>query len=386
LPNVAQVLMKSLSLQDILISLTAFDIAIYNLGDNYLLHGNIFAVSRRHPGIVILHDLVMHHFFSGYYFVELKDQPGYVDELAFAHGQAGRELGQRILAGKMGNVWESETMLQFHMAKAALHGTLGVVTHSEFARREVELFAAYPVTHINFPTPKIFPKSRKSANQDGKIRFLSFGMLNSNKMIDRVIDAIGESSILRERVIYDVIGSGNDDYIKLLHQRIQQQHLEGKVMLHGYQADEVLQRYIQQADVIINLRNPYFGEASWVMLEAAFSAKPTLVWKHGYYDEYPDDTVVKVTSATLLSSLERVATDEALLVQLSKNIRDYALQTFITERYIQQLLEFIGQVRRQIPILQLTDTVSRYIQEIDPQLSDLSRQVAREISHLLPDE
>src|SRR5450432_4369088 len=55
LPHVRQILMKSLSLQDILSSLTAFDLVIYNLGDNYLLHGNIFAVARRYPGIVILH-------------------------------------------------------------------------------------------------------------------------------------------------------------------------------------------------------------------------------------------------------------------------------------------------------------------------------------------
>ncbi len=384
LPNVTQIHLKSTPVSDIVRGLSRFDIAIYNLGDNYLLHGSIFAVARQYPGIVILHDLVMHHFFSGYYFAELNDQAGYVDQLAFAHGEAGRQLGKRVVAGKMGNVWESATMLQFHMAKAALHGSLGVVTHSEFARREVETFAAYPVTHIDFPTPKITAKSRAHANSGGKVQLLSFGMLNSNKMIDRVIDAIGASPTLRARVRYDVIGSGEAAYVKRLHQRIQQHNLQETVHLLGYQADDMLQSAIHQADVIVNLRNPHFGESSWVMLEAAFAGKPTIVWKHGYYDEYPDNTVVKVTDETLVTGLERVVTDGALREQLSRNVQTYAKKTFVTERYCQQLLEFITLVKRQVPILQLTDTVSRYIEEIDPQNTELIRLVATEISSLLP--
>ena len=384
LPNVTQIHLKSTSVSDVVRGLSRFDIAIYNLGDNYLLHGNIFAVARQYPGIVILHDVVMHHFFSGYYLVELNDQAGYVEQLAFAHGEAGRQLGKRILAGKMDNVWESATMLQFHMAKAALHGSLGVVTHSEFARREVETFAAYPVTHIDFPTPKIAAKLRTRANKDSKIQLLSFGMLNSNKMIDHVIDAIGTSPTLRERVRYDVIGSGQDAYVKRLHQRIQQHNLQSTVNLLGYQPDDVLQSAIHQADVIVNLRNPHFGKSSWVMLEAAFAGKPTVVWKHGYYDEYPDNTVVKVTDETLVTGLERVVTDAALREQLSRKVQAYAQQTFVTDRYSQQILDFITLVKRQVPILQLTDTLSRYIQEIDPHNTELTRLAANEISNLLP--
>ena len=63
-------------------------------------------------------------------------------------------------------------MLQFHMAKSALHGSLGVVTHSEFARKQVEAFASFPLIHIYFPTPKIRSKSIPKAF-DGKIHFLS---------------------------------------------------------------------------------------------------------------------------------------------------------------------------------------------------------------------
>jgi hypothetical protein len=47
--------------------LSTYDVIVYNLGDNFEFHGAIYALARRHPGIVVLHDFVMHNFFRGYY-------------------------------------------------------------------------------------------------------------------------------------------------------------------------------------------------------------------------------------------------------------------------------------------------------------------------------
>ena len=92
-----------------------------------------------------------------------------------------------------------------------------------------------------------------------------------------------------------------------------------------------------------------------------------------------------MTDQTLLASFELITTDASLRQQLSENIQRYAKQTFVTERYCQQLLSFIDEVRRQKPILFLTDHLSHYIQEIDPQNQALVQTVANEIAHLLPE-
>src|SRR5271166_4499299 len=54
-------------------TLDRYDVAIYNFGNYLPFHREIFLLSRRHPGICILHDLVMHHFFAAYYFEDLKN-------------------------------------------------------------------------------------------------------------------------------------------------------------------------------------------------------------------------------------------------------------------------------------------------------------------------
>jgi glycosyltransferase involved in cell wall biosynthesis len=271
-------------------------------------------------------------------------------------------------------------MLDYHMAKSALRGCYGAVTHSRFAKRAVEEFAAYPVTHIHFPRPNLDSVGMPEQRPDGKIRFLSFGMLNRNKMIDKIITIIGEHPTLRERVVYNVIGQATSDYTRALEKLIDRFGLAGTVNLLGYQPHAVLRDYIRETDVIVNLRNPHFGESSWVLLEAAFSAKPTLVWKHGYYDEFPDDTVAKVTDDNLVAAVEALATDEAFRQSLSQHILQYAQETFVTERYCQQLLDFAQTARRSRPLLELADTFASKIVENDPTNLALARLVAQELA------
>jgi glycosyltransferase involved in cell wall biosynthesis len=382
LPEQKQLSLLTHSPDKVLHALYEFEVVIYNLGDNYLLHGRIFEICRRHSGIIILHDLVMHHFFSGYYFLDKKDQQGYVKELEYSHGVQGRDLGRRVIDGHAGNIWEDSTMLDYHMAKSALHGCQGVVTHSRFAQDAIEEFAAYPVIHINFPSPALQEFTTPETQQHERTHFLSFGMLNSNKMIDQVISTIGQHPTLREKVVYNIIGKGEESYVRKLRELIERYELDEVVYLLGYQPDETLHKAIYEADVIINLRNPHFGESSWVLLETAFAGKPTMVWKHGYYDEYPDVTVAKVTEKNLSATLEQLARNRELRERLGNAIKQYAHENFRTQDYCRQLLDFVQVVQYHKPWLALTDFMSEKIVEIAPDNSNLAQLVFTEISNL----
>src|SRR5438552_7622114 len=57
--------------------LSAYDLIVYNLGNHLPFHREIFQVARRFSGICILHDFVMHHFFSGYYLEFMKRPQSY---------------------------------------------------------------------------------------------------------------------------------------------------------------------------------------------------------------------------------------------------------------------------------------------------------------------
>src|SRR5713101_5867316 len=70
--------------------LERYDLLIYNFGNYLPYHGEIYALSRRRPGICILHDFVMHHFFAAY-FRENDRTPGtHALVMERVYGQGGR--------------------------------------------------------------------------------------------------------------------------------------------------------------------------------------------------------------------------------------------------------------------------------------------------------
>ncbi|MFQ3567391.1 MAG: glycosyltransferase [Aggregatilineales bacterium] len=372
-------------------ALTASDVAIYNLGNYYPYHGIIWDYSRRFPGICILHDFVMHPFFIDYYTQQRRDHIGYLREVTYAHGEAGRALGEKVVRGEVNSMffWSSPTLLDYSMAKAALRGAEGAVVHSAYALGRLTEFSGFPVKHIQFPTPTIahHPLAKSAPPQPREtVKLLTYGMINPNKCVDQVIEAIGTSSVLRSQISYDVIGKLEPTYERLLHSHIDKYSLQEHITLHGYQPDETLYQMMADADIIINLRNPHYGESSWSLLEAAFFGRATMVWKHGYYDEFPDNAVVKVNSLdTLRDELEKLVSNAQERHRRAERLRAYAESTFVTERYCEELLNFIERIQRQRPLLGLADFAAEQLYLLGAESdSNVVRRVADEVDRLRP--
>ncbi len=377
------------SLETICDWINPFDIIIYNLGDHLYLHQKAYETMQRRTGIVILHDLVMHHFFYGYYLLVKKDVEAYVRALFVAHGPQGAIFGQSVAKRDSDDVWFSPDILKFHMAQVALDGACGVVVHSQFARQSIVPFSAYPVKHINFPNYSQSPASavpstapNRSSHLDRtpahKIRLLTFGVINPNKQVDQVIRAFGSSKYLRQSAIYYVLGTVADSYQQQLERLISGAHLEKNIILLGYQPDDVLHDYLQSADIVINLRNPHFGESSASLLEAAMQGKPIVIWNHGSYAEFPDDTVAKISnSEELVPTLERLCKNPAERQRLGTQALAYAKYTFDTERYCRELLEFIDSVQYDRSALAFADSMSEILTEMG---ADETAQVVKSVS------
>src|SRR5438552_851356 len=97
--------------------LSGYDCVVYNMGNHHGYHGRIYEASLRHPGIVILHDVVLQHFFGGYFLEYLRDWDAYIRHMAYAHGPEGEQLAQLVRAGRERAVWNGSEAVQYHMAK-----------------------------------------------------------------------------------------------------------------------------------------------------------------------------------------------------------------------------------------------------------------------------
>jgi hypothetical protein len=66
------------------------DVALYHIGNNQL-HGAIYDRALAHPGVVVLHDAVLQHFFLGRLTAEQ-----YIDEFIFNYGEWTRSLAEDL--------------------------------------------------------------------------------------------------------------------------------------------------------------------------------------------------------------------------------------------------------------------------------------------------
>jgi len=82
------------------------DLALYHVGNNPDAHAWIVDALRKRPGVVVLHDFVLHHLVAGMT-VGRRDGHGYLDLMEREHGVVGRLLAHGVLDKRIPPLWES---------------------------------------------------------------------------------------------------------------------------------------------------------------------------------------------------------------------------------------------------------------------------------------
>jgi glycosyltransferase involved in cell wall biosynthesis len=363
---------------------------VYNLGDYLYYHQAIYEVALRRPGVVVLHDLVMRDFFFGYCLLHRRDPNLLVRHLAYSHGAEGERQARDLVAGRTAEALDDPLRLEYPLAQSALHRGLGVVVHSDYTRRRLAAVVPVPVAKLEFPLfglaerLKDRPPGRRRAG--GTVRLLTFGMINPNKAVHATLAAIGQSELLRRTVTFTVLGACAPEYKEQLGALVQRHALGEVVRFTGRASDAELLRALEEADVVVNLRNPHFGESSASLQNSLFAGVPTVVWDHGSYAEFPDDVVCKVSSESeLQAALGRLAADPGLRRSLGEAGRAHARGRFRTDAYCDGFRDFAERACRGQPALQLADHVSHRLLELGVCGPDaLAERLAAEVARFLP--
>jgi glycosyltransferase involved in cell wall biosynthesis len=367
-------------------ALDRFDAVVYNMGNFPRYHLAVYETAVRHPGVVVLHDLVMRDFFIAL----TRDLLGRPDLfpalLRYAHGPEAEAHGRDVLAGRAAE-WEDPRRLAYPLFLPTLRGAVGAVVHSAYAFGRVRELTPLPLARLDFP---LFGPARQLAAApvhpprpaDAPVRVLTFGVVNGNKLIHTTIDAIARSPLLRDRVRFEVIGGGDKRYAAKLEEQVRRHRLDGVVTLAGWQPDDRLQAALAGSDVVVNLRNPHTGESSASLLDALVAGVPTVVWDHGFYAEFPDDVVVKVKAeAELRPALERLVGDADLRTRMGRAAREHAVRRFDTAAYCDGLVAFLEEAFTAAPLSRLADRAGDVLTELGCTPEDeAARRVGREIA------
>ena len=295
------------------------DLALYHVGNNPEAHGWIVDALRRRPGIVVLHDFVLHHLVAGLT-IGRRDGHGYLDAMEREGGVVGRLLGHGVLDKRIPPLWESRPQ-EFHLAGEVLGLATGLIVHShhvEDRAREAGFEGPiWRIPHPAWPVPELRPERHEGSPLVG-----SFGNLNSSKRIPQLLEAVAHLRRDRPEARLLLVGAVSPGFD--LDRRLQRLGLSSDGIIREDYVDEArLWSLMAACDVCVNLRAPTMGETSGSVIRQLSLGKPVVVSDVGWFSELPDAVALKIPvgageTETLHAALELLAGNEDARVAMSR--------------------------------------------------------------------
>ena len=337
------------------------DLAVYNIGNYFPYHGLVYEFSRHVPGLIVLHDVVLHHFCAALYLEQRNDREGYLRRLSAVYGDEARKAAEDAFAGRRRHIWETDDVSRWPLFEPVLDGALGVVTHSRYAASRIRGSFAGPVSWLHLPYDRGAPQPGAAVRSSEKILLVSVGQVVPTKRIHSVLNVLAASPDLRGRVEYVVIGQADDAYKSECERIIDGGMLHDAVRFLGRVDDATLHRFIADADICLNLRFPVTEAASASLAEEMLHGKAVIVSDTGCYADLPGDCVFKVDPAdehhSLRHALSTLAYNHDERHRLGQAAKAFADRHFSPAVYARGMERIIDDACSSAPLLRCIDRV-----------------------------
>jgi len=266
------------------------DVALYHVGNDPEAHGWIVDALRKRPGVVVLHEYVLHHLISGIT-IGRGDGRGYLDAMERELGVAGRLLGLGVLDNLLPLLWETQPE-RFPLAGTILDDARGLIVHSDFVARAARA-AGYDGRLWRIPHPA-WPMHEVTAASDvsGDPLIGCFGFLNMNKRIPELLQAFASLRAKRPGARLLLAGAAGERFD--LTRRLERLGLGDGITRLDYVPEERMWSLMAACDVLVNLRFPTMGETSGSVIRGLSLGKAMVVSDVGWFAELPDDVALKV--------------------------------------------------------------------------------------------
>jgi glycosyltransferase involved in cell wall biosynthesis len=289
-----------------------YDAIVYQMG-NGPSHGFLYALLARLPGVLVLHDLVLHHA-RARMFLDAPEARAYAADPTSATRRAAalRPLGE--YAAELRYVYPdaAQRIADVHLATV---GTLlpyayplfripvevsrVTAVHNDFmaaAIREEVPDAA--VVRIPMPIETATPaaeavaalRSRYSLGPDEFVA-AAFGLLTTEKGISTVAHAVGRAarSLARLRLLL----VGPVPHRRALDAALERAGVAERTVVTGRVPFDELPAHLALADVAVHLRYPTARETSAALLRLLAQGRPTVMSDLEHLADVPDDAVLR---------------------------------------------------------------------------------------------
>lgn len=305
-----------------------YDAIIYQMG-NSPAHAYMLPLVARHPGLLVLHDYVLHHLHV-WLAVNRRQTADYQAEMAARYGAAGEDVARRTLRGQM-----PASVFDYPLSERVVEASPLVAVHNAYAAELVRQrtgradVAVIPMGVPLYRLPDREAARRRLGLPPAVPVIASLGEMSPHKRLDVVLRALVRVRQRHPDVVYVVAGKESPGLN--LDRQVWMLGLDDSVRRLGYIAEASVPDLLAAADLIVNLRFPTAGETSASLMRILAAGQAVIVTRAGAMAELPADTVAltpadAIEEELLTEQIVGLLADPVLRGRLGANARAFVEQ------------------------------------------------------------
>jgi glycosyltransferase involved in cell wall biosynthesis len=337
------------------------EIALYHIGNNHL-HREIYKRAIENPGVVVLHDAVLQHFFLG-----TLGEREYAEEFVFNYGEWMRDMARELWRNRARSAADPR-YFAYPMLKRIAARSLGVIVHNPAAAAAVQLHSpetrVFEIPHL-FEAPR-FGKARVEgprveAPREGvdnveTLRFRNALGLGPRTLLVSVFGHMRESKRLPSIIrAMNRVWDGGVDARLLIAGAFASSDLERaagawladpRILRTGYLSEDDFWRYAAATDVCVNLRFPAACETSGIAIRLMGIGKAVVFTEGLEIARIPENACLRVDAGEaeeemLARILGWLARDREAAVEIGKRAAGHIAREHGIEKVARQYWEAI---------------------------------------------
>jgi len=272
----------------------ACDVALYHLGNN-ALHDGIYQRALAAPGVVVLHDAVLHHFLLG-----RLDEDAYAEEFVYNYGEWNRGLARELWRGRPSSATDRR-YFDYPMLRRIVERSRAVVVHNPAAAQAVREHAPHArvveIPHLFVP-PRELPgvaeavrwRQRWAMDPTGTV-FGVFGYLRESKRLPAILEAFAE--VHRDYPRTNLLVAG--EFVSTDLERAVAPLLSAAgVVRRPHLAEREFWLAAGAVDACVNLRYPAAGETSGIAIRTMGLGKAVMLTESPACSRFPEDACMRI--------------------------------------------------------------------------------------------
>jgi glycosyltransferase involved in cell wall biosynthesis len=269
------------------------DVPLYHLGNNPL-HGEIYGQALKTPGVAVLHDAVLHHFFLG------GNEREYIAEFVYNYGHWSEDLARELWRRRSRSAADPE-YFRYPMIKRVAERSRAVIVHNPRAAALVHEHVRGVKVH---EIPHLFALPANLPPQSEVIRWRAGMGVASHTFLVGVFGHLRESKRLlallrafrRARRAADIVLLVAGDFVSADLARAAEPLLRNEtgILRIGYLDEREFWLCASAVDACLNLRYPMAGETSGIAIRLMGLGKTVLVSAGEETSRFPEAACVRV--------------------------------------------------------------------------------------------